>query len=284
MIVTQPMIALYDAFTHGRMPRSEFEAKLAALAGSVEAARAAEAAIAARGGAPQVAPDDQRLSCTRVAVPGGPAGLSGLLCRPLGNGPLPGVLVIHENRGLNPHIEDVTRRMALAGFLALGLDFLSPSGGTPADEDAARDRIAALDAGDTVASGLAALAFLRAHGTGKAGAVGFCWGGGIVGSLAVADPALDAGVVFYGRPPAEADVPRIAAPLQLHYAGLDDRINAMVPPFAEALAAAAKTFERFDYPGANHAFLNDTSAARHDPEASVLAWGRTLAFLRARLA
>lgn len=282
--ITQEMIALYDAFTHGQMPRDRFEAELEALAGSAEAARAAEASIAAdgrRGGL--VAADDPRLVSERVVVPGGAAGLSGLLCRPAGDAPLPGVLVIHENRGLNPHIEDVTRRMALEGFIALGLDFLSPGGGTPADEEAAREAIGGLDGKAVVADGKAALAHLRAIGTGPVGAIGFCWGGGVVGDLAATDPALDAAVVYYGRPPSAGPAEAIACPLLLHYAELDERINAMLPPFMAALEKAGKVHERHDYEGANHAFNNDTSAARYHPQSAALAWGRSVAFLKRHL-
>ena len=283
--VTQAMIALYDDFTHGRLARAAFEAAMAERAGSAEAAAEAERAIAADASAPpQVAADDARLSCARVAIPGGQAGLSGYACRPSdAAGPLPGVLVVHENRGLNPHIEDVTRRIALEGFLALGLDFLSPHGGSPADEDRARDMIGELDPAAVDRDGLAALAWLRAEGTGRTGALGFCWGGAVSGRMATLDPALDAAVVYYGRPPAAEKVLAIGAALLLHYAGLDEKINAQVPAFVAALDAAGVAYERHDYPGANHAFNNDASAARHDPAAAALAWGRTVGFLRRAL-
>ncbi len=276
------MIGLYDDFTHGRMDRAAFEAALAGLTGSADEAKAVERAIAADASTlPQVPADDPRVTSETVNVPGSGAGLTGLLARPAGAaGPLPGVLVIHENRGLNPHIADVTRRIALEGFLALGLDFLSPHGGTPADEDAARDLIGTLDADAVDRDGLAALDYLRGAGNGRVATIGYCWGGGVVGRLATKDPALDAAIVFYGRPPADETVGAIAAPLQLHYAGLDERINAGVPAFVAALEAAGKTYERHMYEGANHAFNNDASAARYDAEAAALAWGRSMAFLR----
>ncbi len=283
--VTQEMIALYDDFTHGRMARADFEAAMAEKAGSAEAAAEAERAIAADAAAPpQVAADDARLGCLRVEIPGGRDGLTGYVCRPAGTTtPLPGVLVIHENRGLNGHIEDVTRRIALEGFLALGLDFLSPHGGTPDDEDRARDLIGELDPAAVDRDGLAALAWLRDQGTGRTATLGFCWGGAVSGRMATLDPALDAAVVYYGRPPAAEKAANVKAALQLHYAGLDEKINAQVPPFVAALDAAGVAYERHDYPGANHAFNNDASAARHDPAAAALAWGRTVGFLRRTL-
>lgn len=196
------------------------------------------------------------------------------------------MIVIHENRGLNGHIRDVARRMALEGFVALAPDFLSPAGGTPADEDRAREMIGALDPARTVADGVAAIAFLKAHEAtnGKVGAVGFCWGGGLVNNLAVNAPALDAGVAYYGRQADPADVPKIEAPLLLHYAGQDERINAGIDAYRKALEAAGKEFTIHMYEGAQHAFNNDTSDARYDKEAADLAWGRTVAFLKEKLA
>jgi carboxymethylenebutenolidase len=196
------------------------------------------------------------------------------------------VLVIHENRGLNPHIRDVARRFAAEGFLALALDYLSPLGGTPADEDRAREMIGTLKPDDILASSRGAIRWLEARpdGNGRAGAVGFCWGGAAVNELAVSDPELDAGVAYYGRQAAAERVPAIRAPLLLHYGGLDERINAGIPAYEAALKAAGKAYELHVYEGAHHAFNNDTAPARFNKEAADLAWGRTLAFLRRHLA
>jgi carboxymethylenebutenolidase len=200
--------------------------------------------------------------------------------------PLPAVMVIHENRGLNPHIQDVARRMALEGFVALAPDFLTPSGGTPEDEDKAREMISALDADATVANAVATVAFLKSHArsNGKVGAVGFCWGGGLVNETAVAAGAdLAAGVSYYGRQPDANEAGRIRARMLLHYAGLDERINAGIPDYEAALQAAGVDYQVHVYEGVNHAFNNDTSAARYDQTAADLAWSRTISFLRETL-
>ena len=265
----QKVIDLYDAYTHGGISRRLFLDRLATLAGSTAAASVLLGVLQNDYAQAQtVSEDDPRLTAGMVAVPG-VNDLQGYLAKPKSGGRSPAVLVIHENRGLNPHIKDVTRRLAAEGFLALGLDCLSPLGGTPADEDKAREMIGGLKRPDVVASGRAAIAFLRSHpeGNGKAGAVGFCWGGGAVNDLAVAEPDLAAGVAYYGRQPDAADVPKIRAPLMLHYAGLDERINAGIPAFEEALKKAGKTYELYTYEGANHAFNNDTNAARYDEAA-----------------
>ena len=282
----QRIINLFDEYTHGGMNRRSFLDRLASLAGGAAAASAllpllennyAQALV--------IAENDARITSETVQVPG-VQGLSGYLVKPKAGGKHPAVLVIHENRGLNPHIKDVTRRVATEGFLALGLDYLSPIGGTPADEDKARDMIGTLKQPDVVASGRAAVAFLEGHadGNGKAGAVGFCWGGAAVNNLAVADPNLDAGVAYYGRQPPADQVANIKAPLMLHYASLDEGINKGIPDYEAALKAAGKTYELHMYEGANHAFNNDTNAARYDKKAADLAWGRTVAFLKKHLA
>jgi carboxymethylenebutenolidase len=213
-------------------------------------------------------------------------GLKGYLVRPANaSGKLPAVIVIHENRGLNPHIRDVTRRMAAEGFLALGLDYLSPMGGTPSDEEKGREMIGQLKQPDVIASGKAAVAFLEAHpnGNGRVGAVGFCWGGGAVNNLAVNEPKLDAGVAYYGGQPKAEDVAKIQTPIMLHYASLDERINAGIPAYEGALKAAGKAYELHMYEGVNHAFNNDTAPARYNKEAADLAWGRTVAFFKRHL-
>jgi carboxymethylenebutenolidase len=281
-------IALYDRFTHEGMDRRLFMGRMVALAGSVAAAEALVGAISASPAAAAIVPeDDRRLKTATVEVP-----LPGIpkyqaytaeLARP---GRRPSVLVIHENRGLNDHIRDIARRIALAGFQALAPDFLSPSGGTPANEDAAREAIGKLDLGASVAHAVRHLDVLRGrkNGTGKVGAVGFCWGGGFVNRLAVAAGGkLDAGVVYYGPGPDPSEAPRVQAPLMLHHAGLDARIAQTLWPWIAALRAAGKPVTYFNYEGVNHAFNNDTSAERYDKAAADLAWKRTLRFFRRHL-
>lgn len=276
-------IALYDDYTHRHLDRRRFFANLTRLAGSAAAAQALIVAIAADPAAAAiVSADDARIRPERVTLPGvGASQLKGYFVRPAGRAKHPAVLVVHENRGLNAHIEDVARRLAVAGYAALALDFLSPVGGTPVDEDEARTRISALDLAQAAANGVAALGWLHAHKacTGKVGAVGFCWGGAMVNRIAVAaGDRLDAGVAFYGPAPDPAEAVKVKAPLLLHYAGLDARVNATGFAWAKALQAAGKTVEMFEYPGVNHAFHNDTSAERYDKAAAELAWGRTLDF------
>ena len=277
----QKFINLFDTYTHGGMSRRAFLDKLTLMAGSAAAATAILPVLENNYAQAAMVPEnDPRLVITEGEIA---PGIKGLLAIPKdAAGKLPAVLVIHENRGLNPHIKDVTRRMALEGFVAFGADYLAPMGGTPADEEKAKEMIGALKPEDVVAYGMSAVKALTAHpqGTGKAGAMGFCWGGGAVNNLAVADPTLAAGVAYYGRQPAAADVAKIAAPLMLHYASLDERINAGIKDYEAALKAAGKTYELHMYDGANHAFNNDTNAARYNKEAADLAWGRTVAFLK----
>lgn len=280
--ITQAMIDAYDEYTHLTLDRRGFMAKLTRLAGSGAAAAAIAPMLAASSAsAAIVAPDDARVVAQDVVYPGAAGEMKGYLVRPAGaDGKLPAVIVIHENRGLNPHIRDVARRMALEGFVALAPDYLSPLGGTPADEDAAREMIGKLDRAAVAANGVATVAFLEGHDlvTGKVGAMGFCWGGGAVNDLAVASPALDAGVAYYGRQANAADVARIEAPLLLHYAGQDERINAGIDAYRAALEAGGKTFTIHVYDGVQHAFNNDTAEARYDAAAAKLAWERTVAF------
>ncbi len=277
----QKIITLFDTYTHGGMSRRAFLDKLTLAAGSAAAATALLPLLENNYAfAAMVPEDDPRLTLTEGEIA---PGIKGLLAIPKdATGKLPTVLVIHENRGLNPHIKDVTRRMALEGFVAFGADYLAPQGGTPADEEKAREMIGTLKPEDQVAYSQAALKALMAHpqGTGKAGAMGFCWGGGAVNALAVADPTLAAGVAYYGRQAPAADVPKITAPLMLHYASLDERVNAGIADYEAALKANAKPYELHMYEGANHAFNNDTNAARYNKEAADLAWGRTVAFLK----
>lgn len=282
----QRAIDLYDEYTHIGLDRRVFLERLATLAGGTAAAMALLPLLEAnQARAAIVPPEDARLETSRVVYPGASGDLKAYLAYPKGAAALPAVIVIHENRGLNPHIEDVTRRVALAGFLALAPDLLSPLGGTPADADAARDNIRKLDAAQTVQDLVGAIRFLEkhVHGHGKVGALGFCWGGGMVGELAAQAPDLDAGVVYYGRQPDTARVEKIQAPLLLHYAGLDERINAGIPAFEAALIQAKKQYTLHVYEGVNHAFNNDTSEARYDEEAATLAWSRSIDFLREHL-
>jgi carboxymethylenebutenolidase len=283
----QRIIDLYDDFTHGGMSRRSFIDKLAALAGSTAAATTLLSVLQSNYAHAQIVPEsDPRITTETVDIPG-IQGLRGYLVKPKdATGKLPTVIVIHENRGLNPHIKDVTRRMATEGFIALGLDYLSPMGGTPADEDKGREMIGQLKQPDVIAYGKAAVAYLKSRpdGNGKVGAMGFCWGGGAVNNLAVNEPGLNAGVAYYGGQPKAEDVPKINAAMMMHYGGLDERINAGIPAYEAALKQAGKTYEIYVYEGANHAFNNDTGAARYNKEAADLAWGRTIGFLKKNLA
>jgi carboxymethylenebutenolidase len=284
----QEIINLYDDFTHSRLERRAFMRRLAELTGGSAAAAAALAVLRADPAkAALVAPDDPRLRAERVTFPGadGRETMGYLVVPAESPAPRGAVVVVHENRGLNPHIEDVARRIALDGFDALAVDFLSPAGGTPADEDQARELIGQLDAQGVVGDARGAIAFLRARpdSNGKVGIVGFCWGGGVVGRVAVAEPTLDAGVVYYGIQPALDGVPGIKARLLLNYAGIDERINAGIPAFEEALKAAGVDYQLHVYEGAQHAFNNDTSEARYNAEAAALAWQRTIDFFKASL-
>ncbi len=289
--VTQAMIDLYDRFTHGGgegggIDRRELMAGLARLAGGSAAAAAILPLIAASPAAASiVAADDKRVIARSVEWPGGQIHhLRGYLVRPAVSDKLSlgAVMLIHENRGLTEHIRDVARRLALEGFIVLAPDFLSPDGGTPANEDAARDMIGKLGRDATVADGVATLDYLTTvqGGNARVGAVGFCWGGGMVNAVAcAAGTRLRAGVAYYGPQPAAALVPGIKARLLLHYAGLDERIDAGIPAYEAALKAAHVKYEAFVYPGVNHAFNNDTSAERYDKAAADLAWNRTVAML-----
>jgi carboxymethylenebutenolidase len=283
------VLQLFDRYVHGDISRRGFLDRAATLAGSAAAAAGLLAALNPQfAQAQQVAAGDARLQ-TRYQLfdaPDGNGVVRGYLARPAGvSGKLPTVLVIHENRGLNPHIEDITRRLALDGFLAFAPDALHSLGGYPGDEDKARELFAKLDAGKTVNDFIAAARALLTfpQSTGKVGAVGFCYGGGVVNVLATTVPQLAAGVAFYGSQPPAQDVPAIKAPLLLHYAGVDDRINAGWPKYEAALKAAGKSYEAFVYAGVQHGFNNDTTP-RFDAEAAKLAWSRTTSFFRKHLA
>jgi carboxymethylenebutenolidase len=270
---------LFDRFTHGGMNRRDFMEKLTLMAGSSAAATALLPLLENNYARADILPEgDPRIVSQTLEFTGG----GGYFVKPSAEGKYPGVIVIHENRGLNPHIKDVARRMAVEGFAVLAPDYLHGMGGTPEDADNARDMIGTLKPEGINATSSAALAAVKANAAsnGKSGAVGFCWGGGAVNDLAVADPGLSAGVAYYGMQPAAADVPKITAPLLLHYGGLDERIDAGIPAFEAALKANNKVYEIYIYEGANHAFNNDTNAARYNKDVAELAWSRTVEFLK----
>lgn len=287
--ITQEMIKIYDDYTHLTLDRRDFMQKLKKLTGSAAAAAAIAPMLGASKAKAAVVPeDDARLTTEAITWPGAEGvTMSGYLAMPAdASAPLPAVMVVHENRGLNPHIKDVVRRVALEGFLALGPDFLAPQGGTPEDEEQARQMFEEIDQALVVENAVATLQFLKTHesSNGMVGAVGFCFGGGIVNQTAVhAGADLAAGVAYYGSQPDASEVPGIEAKLLLHYAGLDERINAGIPAFEEALKAADVDYQIYIYEDANHAFNNDTSEARYNKEAADLAWSRTVEFLKGAL-
>ncbi|NOR22500.1 MAG: dienelactone hydrolase family protein [Candidatus Aminicenantes bacterium] len=279
------IIDLYDDYTNGLLDRREFIKKLAVLAGGTAAAIAFLPLIENKYAQAQVvSKDDPRLYVENIKYPGETGDVLAHFARPKGDEKLPGVIVIHENRGLNPHTEDVARRVALEGFLAVAPDALSPLGGTPADVNEARLLMRKLDSQATIKNFVAAVTYLKTHpqSTGKVGCTGFCWGGGVTNQVAVNSPDLEAAVPFYGRQPASEDVPKIKASLLLHYAGLDERINKGIPEFEAALKEASIDYKIFMYEGAGHAFFNDTGSRYHE-EAAKLAWERTIAFFKQKL-
>jgi carboxymethylenebutenolidase len=274
-----------EACASGAIDRREFLEKLAALAGGTAAA--AVLVRAAEGGSAEsqlVPADDPRLETGYVTYPIEGGGMKAYSARPKGAQKLAGVIVIHENRGLNPHTEDVARRVALEGFHAVAPDALSPLGGTPANPDEARPLFQKLDRAANTKNFVAAVAYLKTgpQATGKVACMGFCWGGAVTNQVAVNAPDLTAAVPFYGSQPAPEDVPKIKAAMLIHYAGDDERINAGIPAFKEALEKAGVEHTIHMYEGAGHAFLNDTGQ-RYNKEAAELAWTRTVAFLKAKL-
>ncbi len=282
----QRIIDLWDEFTHGGMDRRDFMQRLGGMAGGMTGAAALlpslENDYARR---TLVPPDDPSIRVSYITYRGASGDVRAYHAAPTGPGPHPAVVVIHENRGLNPHIEDVTRRAAAAGFWAIAPDALSPLGGTPDDTDAARARMRELEADQTLGDFVAGVTYaVNADGTnGRVGCVGFCWGGGMANALAVNSSDLNAAVAFYGRQPATADVPKIRAALLLHYAELDERINAGIADYEAALEAAGVEFTVHVYEGVNHAFHNDTSPTRYDEAAATLAWSRTIEFFKTHL-
>ena len=282
----QHAIELYDRFTHEGMDRRDFFQRMTLIAGSAAAASGLIASIAASPVAAAIVPPDDKRLTTRTMTFANPAGYRAYVAEPRSRSLKATVLVIHENRGLNDHIRDVARRLGIAGFRAVAVDFLSLGGGTPANDDAAREAIGKLDLGKTTADAVAMLRELaKSSRGGKVGAVGFCWGGAFVNRLAVAAGAeLDAGVSYYGPAPNPSEATKVQAPLLIHLAGLDDRVNRTAYPWITALRAAGKPVTYQGYDGVNHAFNNDTSAERYNKEAADLAWGRTLRFVRRHLA
>jgi carboxymethylenebutenolidase len=282
----QRIINLYDNFTHGGMSRRDFFDRLAKLAGSTAAATAllpllqndyAQAAV--------VPENDARLVTERVSYDSPKGKINGYLARPKSKGKRPVVIVIHENRGLNPHLEDVARRFAVEGFLALAPDLLSVNGGTPQNEDAARDLHQKTQREDMIAAAVAAIPFMQKHeeSTGKVGAIGFCFGGGVVNRMATDSPDLVAGAPYYGAQAPADKVPAINAALLLHYAEVDENINKGIAAYEAALKANNKKYTLHSYPGTQHAFFNDLGAARYNKEAADLSWQRTLAFFKEQL-
>jgi carboxymethylenebutenolidase len=282
----QTIIDLYEKYTHDLLDRREFLKKLGIFLGSAVAANALLPLLETNyARAEVVSKDDPRLKTDYINYPGATGEIRAYFARPKGDAKLPGVIVAHENIGLVPHIEDVTRRVALEGFLAIGPDALSPVGGTPKDDNEAKKLISKLDSQSTVNDYIAAVKYLQYHpeSTGKVGIIGFCWGGGVANQVAVKTPDLTAAVPFYGRQPAPEDVPKIKASLLLHYGGLDKRINEGIPAFEAALKQASIDYRMYMYEGAKHAFFNDDKADRYHREAAQLAWKRTAAFLTEKL-
>jgi carboxymethylenebutenolidase len=280
----QRIINLYDEYTHKPLSRETFLKKLARLTGSVTAAMAVLPLIEVNQAYAAVTPDDD-LFTEYISYPGVPAEMKAYVARPKENKKYAAVVVIHENRGLNAHIEDVARRAAKAGFLAIAPNALAPIGGTPSNEDEARTKFQELKAENNLQNFINVFDYLKTRNdcNGNYGCVGFCWGGAMSNSLAVNVPQLKAAVAFYGRQPAIEEVPKIKAALQLHYGGLDERVNAGIPAFEEALKKNNKPYELYVYEGANHAFHNDTAPTRYNEAAAKLAWQRTIDFFRKQL-
>jgi carboxymethylenebutenolidase len=280
----QRIINLYDEYTHKPLSRKTFIKRLIQLTGSTATAFSMLPMLESDYISSVLAKSDD-LFTEYITYTGANGEMKAYVARPKEEKPYPTVVIIHENRGLNAHIEDVTRRAAQAGFLAIAPNALAPLGGTPANEDEARKLFATLKAEDSLANFVKLFDYLpnRKDSNGKYGCVGFCWGGAMSNNLAVNVASLKAAVAFYGRQAAVEDVPKISAPLQLHYAALDERVNAGIAVFEEALKKHEKPYELYMYEGVNHAFHNDTSAARYNEVAAKLAWERVLTFFKKHL-
>jgi len=282
----QKIYDLYDDFIHGGMNRRDFLERLTVMVGSTAAATATLSLLQSDFALAQMVPaNDARLAIERVTFDSPKGKINAYLARPKSRGKRPAIIVVHENRGLHPHIQDVARRLAVEGFVVPAPDLLSLVGGTPASEDEALATHKKLNQDDAVVALVSAVSFMKKHdeSTGKVGAVGFCFGGLMVNRLAVASRELDAGVPYYGRQPADADVPKITAPLLIHYAENDKGVNAGIEAFEKALKANKKRYTIHIYPGTQHAFNNDTGKARYNKAAAELAWSRTLAFFKQTL-
>ena len=279
----QELLILFDAYVHGAIDRRGFLDKAKKFAvGGITAAMLLDQLSPNFAEAQQVPPEDKRLKTERLEYPSpqGTGTMKGYLVRPAGAaGKLPGILVVHENRGLNPHIEDIARRLALEGFMAFAPDALAPLGGYPGDEDKARELFGKLDQAKTREDFIAAANYLknRPDCTGRVGVVSFCYGGGVAHMLSTRLPDLAAAVPFYGNPPAPEDAAKVKAPLLIHFAATDPRINAAWPAYEEALKAAKVRYTAYTYPGTQHGFNNDTTP-RYDEAAAKLAWQRTIEF------
>lgn len=282
--MNQQIINLYDEYTHRPLSRQEFVKRLAILAGGTAAAMSLLPLLEGNYASAAVTRQDDLLT-EYIKYPGVPNEMTAYVARPKREKKYAAVIVIHENRGLNAHIEDVTRRAAKAGYLAIAPNALSALGKTPANEDEARQWFSELKAENNLQNFKNAFPYLntRKDYNGKVGCVGFCWGGAMANNLAVNVPELKAAVAFYGRQPAVEDVPKIKAAVQLHYAGLDERVNAGMGTYEEALKKNNTTYEQYVYEGTQHAFHNDTSTARYNEAAAKLAWGRTLSFFEKHL-
>ncbi|GGG92983.1 dienelactone hydrolase family protein [Pedobacter zeae] len=281
----QKIINLYDEYTHSQISRKDFMKKLAVLAGSTTLAMTILPLLENNYVAAAAFKSDD-IEVQNITYPGVDGDIKAVLAKPKGKKNLGSVLVIHENRGLNPHIIEVTKRVAAEGFIALGVDALSPFGGTPADEDKGRELIGKLDPEKNLQNYLKGLEYLRNRkdGNGKVGCVGFCWGGAMANKLAVNDPKLQAAVAYYGAQPNAADVPKIKASVMLHYGGLDERINAGIPAYEQALKDNKIDYKLYIYDGVNHAFNNNTSPTRYNEAAAKLAWSRTIELFKHKLA
>lgn len=282
----QQIINLYDEYTHKPLPREVFLKRLAVLAGSTAAAMTILPMLENNYAVAATVPEqDIELYTEDITYPAGDVTMKAYLAKPKKDGKYGAVIIIHENRGLNDHIRDVARRAAKAGYIAIAPDALSAAGGTPTDQDQARQLFSQIDAKQNLINFSKGFDYLKGRKdcNGFTGCVGFCWGGALVNQLAVNVPGLNAAVTFYGRQADVADVPKIKAALQLHYAGLDERINAGIPAYEEALKKNNVKYELYLYEGVNHAFHNDTSGARYNEVAAKLAWKRTLDFWAANM-
>lgn len=286
--MNQEIINLFDEYTHKPLSREVFMKRLAKLTGSMASALTVLPLLEVNyAHATTILEDDPDLITEDITYPSDDVTMKAYFAKPKAfSGKLGAVIVIHENRGLNPHIRDVARRVAKAGYLALAVDALSPFGGTPANEDEARGLFAKIEAPKNIQNFIKGFDYLRSRpeSNGKTACVGFCWGGALANQLAVNDSKLGAAVAYYGRQPEAADVPKIKARLLLHYGGLDERVNAGIPAYETALKAAGTKYELFVYEGAQHAFNNDTAPTRYNADVAKLAWERTLKLFKETIA